>query len=42
MYRNPIALKHVYGTLEKLGFEISEEEKSFLYGTHEIFKRKRI
>lgn len=39
--KNQLA-KHVYKTLEKLGFEISEEESSFWNGTHEIFKRKRI
>lgn len=41
-YRDDQSLKHLYKALEKLGFEISNEETEFLYGKHEIYKRKRI
>lgn len=40
-YMDDLSLKHLYKTLEKLGFEVSEEEKNYLYGKHEIYKRKR-
>lgn len=40
-YRDDQSLKHLYKTLEKLGFDVSDEEKNYLYGKHEIYKRKR-
>jgi ParB family chromosome partitioning protein len=30
----------IYGLLEKLGYEISDEEKAFLDGTHELYKKE--
>ena len=30
----------IYGLLEKLGYEISDEEKAFLDGSHELYKKE--